>query len=82
MKKLLAVLLLAAALWPFLDRSPLATTGRWFPRALLVDVNIGHLNLAEAVRTADRTFKGEAKIRHTVQIYITRYCCGANNTGS
>jgi hypothetical protein len=23
--------------------------GRWFPRALLVDVNLGHLNLAEAV---------------------------------
>ncbi len=23
--------------------------GRWFPRALLVDINIGHLNLAEAV---------------------------------
>lgn len=23
--------------------------GRWFPRALLLDVNIGHLNLAEAV---------------------------------
>lgn len=23
--------------------------GRWFPRALLVDVNMGHLNLAEAV---------------------------------
>jgi hypothetical protein len=23
--------------------------GRWFPRALLIDVNIGHLNLAEAV---------------------------------
>ena len=23
--------------------------GRWFPRALLVDVNIGHLNLAEAL---------------------------------
>jgi len=23
--------------------------GRWFPKALLVDVNIGHLNLAEAV---------------------------------
>ena len=22
--------------------------GRWFPRALLVDINIGHLNLAEA----------------------------------
>lgn len=24
-------------------------TGKWFPRALLVDVNIGHINLAEAV---------------------------------
>lgn len=23
--------------------------GRWFPRALLVDINLGHLNLAEAV---------------------------------
>ena len=23
--------------------------GRWFPRALLVDINAGHLNLAEAV---------------------------------
>jgi len=23
--------------------------GRWFPRALLVDINIGHLNIAEAV---------------------------------
>lgn len=23
--------------------------GRWFPRALLVDINIGHLNLAEAI---------------------------------
>jgi hypothetical protein len=23
--------------------------GRWFPRALLIDVNVGHLNLAEAV---------------------------------
>lgn len=23
--------------------------GRWFPRALLIDINIGHLNLAEAV---------------------------------
>ena len=23
--------------------------GRWFPRALLVDINVGHLNLAEAV---------------------------------
>lgn len=27
--------------------------GRWFPRALLVDVNIGHLNLAEAVLDMD-----------------------------
>ncbi|MCZ7552932.1 MAG: hypothetical protein B6D39_05965 [Anaerolineae bacterium UTCFX2] len=24
-------------------------TGRWFPRALLIDINLGHLNLAEAV---------------------------------
>jgi hypothetical protein len=23
--------------------------GRWFPRALLVDINVGHLNLAEAI---------------------------------
>jgi hypothetical protein len=23
--------------------------GRWFPRAILVDTNVGHLNLAEAV---------------------------------
>jgi hypothetical protein len=23
--------------------------GRWFPRALLIDINVGHLNLAEAV---------------------------------
>jgi len=23
--------------------------GRWFPRSLLIDVNIGHLNLAEAI---------------------------------
>jgi hypothetical protein len=29
------------------DFVPIA--GRWFPRALLVDINIGHLNLAEAV---------------------------------
>lgn len=27
--------------------------GRWFPRALLVDVNIGHLNLVEAVLDMD-----------------------------
>jgi cytochrome b-561 len=24
--------LVAAAVWPFLDRSPLETIGRWFPR--------------------------------------------------
>lgn len=29
------------------DFVPIA--GRWFPRALLIDINIGHLNLAEAV---------------------------------
>ena len=23
--------------------------GRWFPRALLIDINVGHLNIAEAV---------------------------------
>jgi hypothetical protein len=35
----------------YLDRSPdlVRIAGKWFPRALLVDVNIGHLNLAEAV---------------------------------
>jgi hypothetical protein len=27
----------------------LRIAGRWFPRALLVDINIGHLNLAEAI---------------------------------
>ena len=31
------------------DRDLVRIAGRWFPRALLVDVNIGHLNLAEAV---------------------------------
>jgi len=31
------------------DDSLVRIAGRWFPRALLVDVNIGHLNLAEAV---------------------------------
>jgi hypothetical protein len=31
------------------DRELVKIAGRWFPRALLVDVNIGHLNLAEAV---------------------------------
>jgi hypothetical protein len=28
--------------------------GRWFPRALLVDVNIGHLNLAEAILDVEK----------------------------
>ncbi len=32
-----------------LDESLVRIAGRWFPRALLVDVNVGHLNLAEAV---------------------------------
>jgi len=31
------------------DESLVRIAGRWFPRALLVDVNQGHLNLAEAV---------------------------------
>jgi hypothetical protein len=31
------------------DKSLVQVAGRWFPRALLVDVNVGHLNLAEAV---------------------------------
>jgi hypothetical protein len=31
------------------DEELVRIAGRWFPRALLVDVNIGHLNLAEAV---------------------------------
>ncbi len=26
-----------------------AIAGKWFPRALLVDINVGHLNLAEAI---------------------------------
>jgi hypothetical protein len=35
----------------YLEQSPdlVRIAGKWFPRALLVDVNIGHLNLAEAV---------------------------------
>ena len=32
-----------------LDDELVRIAGRWFPRALLVDVNVGHLNLAEAV---------------------------------
>lgn len=34
-----------------LDSNPdlVRIAGRWFPRALLVDINIGHLNLVEAV---------------------------------
>jgi hypothetical protein len=31
------------------DKGLVQIAGRWFPRALLVDVNTGHLNLAEAV---------------------------------
>ncbi len=31
------------------DDSLVRIAGRWFPRALLLDVNVGHLNLAEAV---------------------------------
>lgn len=31
------------------DSNLVRIAGRWFPRALLVDVNVGHLNLAEAV---------------------------------
>jgi hypothetical protein len=31
------------------DESLARIAGRWFPRALLIDVNTGHLNLAEAV---------------------------------
>ncbi len=42
---------LVAALEDELETSPdfVRIAGRWFPRALLVDINIGHLNLAEAV---------------------------------
>ena len=38
---------LTAAL--LVDNALVQVAGRWFPRALLVDVNVGHLNLAEAV---------------------------------
>jgi hypothetical protein len=31
------------------DDGLVAIAGRWFPRSLLIDVNVGHLNLAEAV---------------------------------
>ena len=31
------------------DDNIVRIAGRWFPRALLIDVNVGHLNLAEAV---------------------------------
>lgn len=31
------------------DEDLVNTAGAWFPRALLVDINVGHLNLAEAV---------------------------------
>ncbi len=43
--------LLLARLTEYLEENPdlVRIAGKWFPRALLVDVNIGHLNLAEAV---------------------------------
>ncbi len=31
------------------DSDLVRIAGRWFPRALLVDINLGHLNLAEAI---------------------------------
>jgi hypothetical protein len=31
------------------DEEIVRIAGRWFPRSLLIDVNVGHLNLAEAV---------------------------------
>ena len=31
------------------DKGLVRIAGRWFPKSLLVDINIGHLNLAEAV---------------------------------
>jgi len=31
------------------DDNLVRIAGRWFPRALLIDINVGHLNLAEAV---------------------------------
>ncbi len=42
---------LAAALEEDLETNPdfVRIAGRWFPRALLVDIHVGHLNLAEAV---------------------------------
>ena len=43
--------LLLGRLTTYLESNPdiIRIAGKWFPRALLVDVNIGHLNLAEAV---------------------------------
>ncbi|MDX1435741.1 MAG: hypothetical protein R3335_02950 [Anaerolineales bacterium] len=42
---------LSAALLEELQTNPdfVYIAGKWFPRALLLDVNVGHLNLAEAV---------------------------------
>jgi len=31
------------------DTNLVQVAGRWFPRALLIDINVGHLNLAEAI---------------------------------
>ncbi|HVP21872.1 MAG TPA: hypothetical protein VMS73_08425 [Anaerolineaceae bacterium] len=43
--------ILLTRLTNYLEANPdlVRIAGKWFPRALLVDVNIGHLNLAEAV---------------------------------
>ena len=42
---------LVTAIEEELETSPefVRIAGRWFPRALLIDINVGHLNLAEAV---------------------------------
>lgn len=39
--------------------------GRWFPRSLLVDINVGHLNLAEAV--LDMSGGGPAATRDLIE---------------
>ena len=42
---------LVASLEDELESNPdfVRIAGRWFPRALLVDINVGHLNIAEAI---------------------------------
>ena len=32
-----------------IDKGLVRIAGRWFPKSLLIDINVGHLNLAEAV---------------------------------